>query len=333
MSLFDLNTFKTPEFLVLLVLIIPVVIWYYKKNRKTEATLQVSTIKGLSAARSSLKYYLKYVLFGTRVLAIALLIVALARPQSSESWRDVTTEGIDIVLSLDISSSMLARDFDPNRLQASKDIAIDFISDRPEDRIGLVVFAGESFTQCPLTTDHAVLTNLFRDVSEGMIEDGTAIGMGLATSINRLKDSDAESKVVVLLTDGVNNRGAVAPVTAAEIAQTFDVRVYTIGVGSHGKAPYPVETPYGIQYRNMEVEIDEDILKQIANQTGGRYFRATDNQKLETIYEEIDQMEKSKIEVQEFSEKKEEFFGFALVAGLLLLIEVVLRTTILRSIP
>ncbi|MFP3859202.1 MAG: vWA domain-containing protein [Bacteroidales bacterium] len=333
MSLFNLDTFKNPELLVLLALIIPVVIWYYKKNRKTVATLQVSTVNGFKTVKHSLKYYLKHFLFGTRIIAVALLIIALARPQSSESWRDVTTEGIDIVIALDISSSMLARDFKPNRLEASKNIAIDFISDRPEDRIGLVVFAGESFTQCPLTTDHSVLTNLFRDVSEGMVEDGTAIGMGLATSINRLKDSDAESKVVVLLTDGVNNRGSIAPVTAAGIAETFDVRVYTIGVGSKGEAPYPVETPFGMQYRNMEVEIDEDVLKEIAGQTGGKYFRATDDQKLRSIYEEIDQMEKSKIEVQEFSEKKEEFFIFTLIAGLLLLFEVIMRTTFLRSIP
>lgn len=333
MSLFNLDNFKNPELLILLVLIIPVAFWYYKNNWKTVATLQMSTIDGFKKAKKSLKYYLKHLLFGTRIIAIALLIIALARPQSSESWQDVTTEGIDITIALDISSSMLARDFEPNRLEASKNIAIDFISDRPEDRIGLVVFAGESFTQCPLTTDHSVLVNLFRDVNEGMVEDGTAIGMGLATSINRLKDSDADSKVVVLLTDGVNNRGAIAPITAAGIAQTFDVRVYTIGVGSRGRAPYPVETPFGVQYRDMEVEIDEDVLKEIANKTGGEYFRATDDQKLRSIYEEIDQMEKSKIEVKEFSEKKEEYFVLALIAGLLLLFEIVMRTTFLRSIP
>jgi Ca-activated chloride channel family protein len=228
---------------------------------------------------------------------------------------------------------MLARDFNPNRLEASKDIAIDFISDRPNDRMGLVVFSGESFTQCPLTTDHSVLINLFKDIESGMVEDGTAIGMGLATSVNRLKESEAKSKVVILLTDGVNNRGSIAPATAAEIAKTFDIRVYTIGVGSQGTAPYPVNTPYGVQYRNMEVEIDEEVLQQIAGETNGQYFRATDNRKLEEIYHQIDKLEKSKIEVKEYSEKKEEFLWFAIAAGILLLIELLLRTTVLRAIP
>jgi Ca-activated chloride channel family protein len=236
-------------------------------------------------------------------------------------------------MALDISSSMLARDFNPNRLEASKDIAIDFITDRPKDRIGLVVFAAESFTQCPLTTDHSVLVNLFEDLKSGMIEDGTAIGMGLATAVNRLKDSDAKSKVVILLTDGVNNRGSIAPASAAEIANTFNVRVYTIGVGSQGKAPYPVQTPYGVKYRNMDVEIDEKVLQNIAGKTGGEYFRATDNQKLKSIYEEIDKMEKSKIEVKEYSEKSEEFFWFAVLGGLLLLLELILKLTVLRRIP
>ena len=288
---------------------------------------------GLKQAGRSIKPFLRHLLYGFRVLAIAFLIVALARPQSTKSWKDVTTEGIDIVLALDISSSMLARDFDPNRLEASKDIATDFISGRPNDRMGLVVFSGESFTQCPLTTDHPVLINLFEDIESGMIQDGTAIGMGLATAVNRLKDSDARSKVVILLTDGVNNRGSIAPATAAEIAKTFDIRVYTIGVGSRGNAPFPVQTPYGVKYRNMEVEIDEAMLKDIAGTTNGEYFRATDNQKLKNIYEEIDKLEKSKIQVKEYSEKSEEFFWFALIGGLLLLLEIVLKLTVLRRIP
>jgi len=326
-------TFANAELLFLLVLIIPAVAWYVLKHRSSEASLQVSQTHGIKQAGHSYKYYLRHVLFGFRMLAIALLILALARPQSTRSWKDVTTRGIDIVLALDISSSMLARDFNPNRLEASKDIAIDFISGRPNDRMGLVVFSGESFTQCPLTTDHSVLINLFRDIESGMVEDGTAIGMGLATSVNRLKNSEAKSKVVILLTDGVNNRGSIAPSTAAEIAKTFDIRVYTIGVGSQGTAPYPVNTPYGVQYRDMKVEIDEGVLQQIADETNGQYFRATDNQKLESIYEEIDRLEKSRIEVKQYSEKQEEFLWFTLIAGILLLIELVLRTTVLRTIP
>jgi Ca-activated chloride channel family protein len=326
-------TFHNPELLFLLILLVPYVVWYVMKHNQAEATIQVSSVSGLKKAGNTIKPFLRHVLFGTRVLAIALLIVAIARPQSTKSWKDVSTKGIDIVMALDISSSMLARDFNPNRLEASKDIAIDFITDRPKDRIGLVVFAAESFTQCPLTTDHSVLVNLFEDLKSGMIEDGTAIGMGLATAVNRLKDSDAKSKVVILLTDGVNNRGSIAPASAAEIANTFNVRVYTIGVGSQGKAPYPVQTPYGVKYRNMDVEIDEKVLQNIAGKTGGEYFRATDNQKLKSIYEEIDKMEKSKIEVKEYSEKSEEFFWFAVLGGLLLLLELILKLTVLRRIP
>lgn len=326
-------TFANAELLFLLVLIIPAVAWYIYRQRYSEASLLVSQVNGIKRAGSSYKYYLRHALFGFRMLAIALLVLALARPQSTKNWEDITTRGIDIVVALDISSSMLARDFNPNRLEASKDIAIDFISGRPNDRMGLVVFSGESFTQCPLTTDHSVLINLFKDIESGMVEDGTAIGMGLATSVNRLKKSDAQSKVVILLTDGVNNRGSIAPGTAAEIAKTFDIRVYTIGVGSQGTAPYPVNTPYGVQYRKMEVEIDEQVLQQIAQETNGEYFRATDNQKLERIYEEIDRLEKSRIEVKKYSEKQEEFLWFALIAGVLLLIEVLLRNTILRTIP
>ena len=271
--------------------------------------------------------------FVLRCLAVAALIVALARPQSAQSHSNSTTEGIDIVLSLDISGSMLARDFDPDRLEAAKEVATKFILERPQDRIGLVVFAGESFTQSPLTTDKAVLVNLMKDLHSGMIEDGTAIGLGLANAVNRLKDSEAKSKVIILLTDGINNRGAVAPMTAAELAKTFGIRVYTIGVGTLGEAPYPVQTPWGIQLQNMPVEIDEDILTQIANLTGGKYFRATDNEKLEQIYQEIDQLEKSKVEVKHFSKKDEHYFLFALVGALLLIAEALGRYTLLRKIP
>jgi len=326
-------TFNNPEFLFLLVLLVPFIVWYFLKNNKNYASIQVSTIQNIKNYSRSFKNILRHVLFGFRMLAISLLIVAFARPQSTDRWKDVSTEGIDIVLALDISSSMLAKDFNPNRLEASKDIATEFIQDRPNDRMGLVVFSGESFTQCPLTTDHRVLINLFDDIESGMVEDGTAIGMGLATSVNRLKDSKAKSKVVILLTDGVNNRGSVAPNTAAEIAETYDIRVYTIGVGSRGTAPYPVNTPYGVQYKDMEVKIDEEVLQQIAQTTNGKYFRAVNNQKLKKIYEEIDKMEKSKIEVTEFSEKNEEFFWFIIIGVGLIIIEITLKNTVLRSIP
>jgi Ca-activated chloride channel family protein len=237
------------------------------------------------------------------------------------------------MMTLDISSSMLARDFKPNRIEAAKEVASAFISGRPFDNIGLVVFSGESFTQCPLTTDHAVLLNLFSGLQSGMLEDGTAIGLGLANAVSRLKDSKAKSKVIILLTDGSNNMGNIAPVTAAEIAKTFGVRVYTIGVGTQGMAPYPVQTPFGIRYQNMPVEIDEGILKRIANMTGGSYFRATGNSKLKEIYAEIDQMEKTKLNVQEFSKKKEEYLILAWIAFGLLLMELIIRYFVLRKIP
>ena len=326
-------TFANPSLLYLLLIIVPVIVWYVLNHKRTHASIQVSTIKGFGKNHFTYKHILRHVVFGFRVMAIALIIIAIARPQSTLSWKDEESEGIDIVLALDISSSMLARDFTPDRMEAAKDLAIQFISGRRNDRIGLVVFSGESFTQCPLTTDHAVLINLFRDIKSGMIEDGTAIGMGLATSVSRLKDSDAKSKVIILLTDGVNNQGAIAPATAAELAQTFGIRVYTIGVGSEGTAPYPITTPFGTQIRSIPVEIDEEILQEIAENTGGEYFRATDNNKLKQIYEQIDKLEKSKIEVKEFSQKDEEFLFFVLIAALLLLSDMVLRNTLLRQIP
>lgn len=326
-------TFVNPNLLYLLLLIVPVIVWYVLNHKRTHASIQVSTIKGIGKNHITYKHILRHVVFALRVLTIVLIIIAIARPQSTLSWKNEESEGIDIVLALDISSSMLARDFQPDRLEAAKDLAIQFIAGRRNDRMGLVVFSGESFTQCPLTTDHKVLINLFRDIKSGMIEDGTAIGMGLATSVSRLKDSDAKSKVIILLTDGVNNRGAIAPVTAAELAQTFGIRVYTVGVGTEGMAPYPVPTPFGIQIRNVPVEIDEETLQEIAQNTGGEYFRATDNKKLKQIYEQIDQLEKSKIEVKEFSQKDEEFLSFVLLAAFLLLSDMILRNTLLRQIP
>ncbi len=325
--------FQYPKFLYLLLLLIPAILWYVFRDRYSKASLQFSSLEAFKNSRISLRQYLRHLLFVFRIFAFAILIIVLARPQSTEHWQNVTTEGIDIMIALDISSSMLARDFQPDRLEASKDVATEFISGRPNDRIGLVVFAGESFTQCPLTSDHSVLINFFHDVESGMIEDGTAIGNGLATSISRLKDSKAISKVIILLTDGVNNRGEIAPKTAAEIAKTFGIRVYTVGVGSMGMAPYPVNTPYGIKYQNMKVEIDEKVLKEVAVATDGRYFRATDNRKLKEIYEQIDQLEKSKIEVKEVSRRKEEFAGFALIAFFLLVAEGLFRILIFRALP
>ena len=276
---------------------------------------------------------LRHSLFFFRLLAFAALVVALARPQSSSKGQNVTTEGIDIVISMDISGSMLAEDLKPNRIEASKKLAQEFINSRPNDRIGLVVFAGESFTQCPITSDHAVLINLFENIKSGQIADGTALGEGLATAVNRLKDSKAKSKVVILMTDGVNNAGSVAPITAAEIAEAFKIRVYTIGVGTIGTAPYPVQTPFGIRYQNVEVQIDEPTMKQIAAQTDGKYFRATNNKKLKAIYSEIDKLEKTKIEVTEFKTFSEEYLPFALAAGLLLLLEILMRYTVFKVFP
>ncbi len=320
-------------FLLWLLLIIPVMIAYYViRQHKSNASLRLPGLQQFGETRATFRHYLRHILFALRVFSVALLIIALARPQSSESFQDISTEGIDIILTVDISGSMLARDFKPDRLEASKDVATEFISGRPYDRMGLVVFSGESFTQCPLTTDHAVMINLLQEIKSGMVEDGTAIGMGLATAVNRIKDSEAKSKVIIILTDGVNNRGEIAPLTAAEIAKTFGVRVYTIGVGSQGVAPYPVETPFGTQYQDMPVEIDEDILKEIAKKTGGRYFRATDNDKLLEVYKEIDRMEKSKIDVRQYSRKEEKFFGPAVAAFLLLMLELLVRLLIYRNL-
>ncbi len=325
--------FANPKYFLILVLLVPMILWYIFREKRSHADLQFSSLKAFRGMKHAGRVWLRHVLFALKVLAIVFLVTALARPQSSNSWQTYTSEGIDIMLALDISGSMLARDFSPDRLEAAKDVATKFILERPQDKIGLVVFAGESFTQCPLTTDQAVLVNLMRDVHSGMIEDGTAIGLGLANAVNRLKDSPGKSKVVILLTDGVNNRGMIAPVTAAELAKTYGIRVYTIGVGTYGEAPYPVQTPFGIQLQNVPVEIDEDVLKQIAATTGGQYFRATDNNKLKQIYQEIDQLEKSKIEVKHFSKKQEQYFWFALIGMLLLIAEGVLRYTVLRKIP
>jgi Ca-activated chloride channel family protein len=325
-------TFADPLFLYLLAVIPAIIAFYILKQHKSTAALRMPGLQPFEDTTKTFRHYLRHILFALRVIALTLLIVVLARPQAINKFQNVSTEGIDIVLTLDISGSMLAKDFRPDRLEASKNVATEFISGRPYDRIGLVVFSGESFTQCPLTTDHAVLINLLRQIQSGMIEDGTAIGNGLATAVNRIKDSESKSKVIILLTDGVNNRGEIAPATAADIAKTFGIRVYTIGVGTEGVAPYPVQTPYGIQYQDMQVEIDEGILKDISQTTGGKYFRATDNNKLVEVYKEIDKLEKSKIDVKQFSRKDEKYLVPGLFAFCLLILELLIRNTIFRNL-
>ncbi len=330
--MFDYS-FANPEYFYLLFLLLPIIAWYIFKEKKQYASYQVSSLDAFKAGADRWRIYLRHILFVIRAAVLSLLVVVMARPQSSRAWETQTTEGIDIIIALDISGSMLARDFKPDRLEVAKETAQRFINGRPNDRIGLVIYAGESFTQCPLTTDHAVLINLISDIKAGIITDGTAIGSGLGTSVSRLRDSDAKSKVIILMTDGVNNAGSIDPITAAEIAKTFGVRTYTIGIGSMGEAPYPVQTPFGVQYQNMKTEIDEDLLRQIADLTDGKYFRATNKKALNQIYEQIDQMEKTKIEVKEYSKKQEEYLVFAIAGLTLVLIEYLLRNTIFKTIP
>jgi len=326
--------FANPHYLYLLLLLIPLMAWYVYRLRKKQASLQVSALDAFNTPKATtFKVYMRHLPFILRMFAIGVIIVILARPQSTNSWDSRSTEGIDIMLVMDISGSMLAEDLKPNRIEAAKNVAMSFINGRPNDNIGLVVFSGESFTQCPLTTDHAVLLNLFKDIHNGLIEDGTAIGLGIANAVSRIKDSKAISRVIILLTDGVNNRGEIAPVTAAEIAQAFGIRIYTIGVGTRGDAYIPRQTPFGVQRQVVRDEIDEPALKQIASITGGQYFRATDNASLRAIYQEIDQLEKTKISVQQYSKKQEEYLPLALLAFGLLLFEIVVRNTWLKNIP
>lgn len=326
--------FAHPKLLYLLLILIPLAAWYFFRRKRTTANLQISTTEAFMGVGKSYKYYLLHLPFILRMGVIALLIIVLARPQSSNNWSDKDVEGIDIVMAMDISGSMIAEDLKPNRLEAAKSVGVDFISSRPNDNIGIVVFAGESFTLSPMTTDKASLVSLMNNVSDEMIDaDGTAIGMGLANAVNRIKDSQAKSRVIILLTDGSNNRGEVDPLTAADLAKTYNIRVYTIGVGTKGLAPYPVRTVFGIQRQNIKVDIDEKTLQAIADKTNGKYFRATDNKTLKAIYAEIDQMEKTKIQVTEYTKKQEEFLPYAICALLLLLLEVILRNTVLRHIP
>ncbi len=325
-------TFANPGYLFLLLLLIPVIGWYIYELRKADASIQIGDTRVIQKQPKSLRVRLLHLPFILRVAAITLLSLALARPQLTNRWSSESTEGIDIMMALDISGTMLAEDLKPNRLEAAKQVASDFVLARPNDQIGLVVFAGESFTQCPLTIDHAVLVNLFQSVEYGMIEDGTAIGLGLANAVNRMKDSQTKSKVIILLTDGSNNRGDIDPQTAAEIAKTFGIRVYTVGVGSYGQARVPVQTPIGTQYITTDSEFDETTLQRIAQTTGGQYFRATDNSSLKKIYEQIDQLEKTKLRVREYSKHTENFAPFLYAALLCLLGEIVLRYFVLRTI-
>ena len=331
-------TFANSAYLLLMLLIIPCIVWYVLRGRKRRAAMSVPTLTMYGGMRKSWKYYLIHVPFILDMAAIVLLSLILARPQTTDRWQDTEIEGIDIMLAVDVSTSMLAEDLKPNRIEAAKQVASEFINGRPNDNIGLTIFAGEAFTQCPMTVDHAVLLNMFQNVSsdiaaKGIIEDGTAIGMGLANAISRLKDSQAKSKVIILLTDGSNNRGEVSPTTASEMAKSFGIRVYTIGVGTNGTAPYPVQGAFGKQYVNVAVEIDENVLRQIAQTANGQYYRATSNSKLKEVYEEIDKLERTKLQVKEFSKNQEEYQPLALALLLSLLLSILLKQTVLRTIP
>ncbi len=330
--------FANKEYLFLLLLLIPYILWYLMYRKKTEPTMRMSDTKAYRFAPRSWKVTLMPLQLILRIAVFVLLIIILARPQTRNSWNNKSVEGIDIMLAMDVSGSMLAEDLRPNRIEAAKDVAAEFIAGRPNDNIGLTIFAGEAFTQCPMTTDHASLLNLLQSVrtdiaTSGLIEDGTAIGMGLANAVSRLKDSKAKSKVVILLTDGSNNRGDISPMTAAEIAKSLGIRVYTIGVGTNKVAPYPMVVAGGVQYVNIPVEIDSKTLSEIAAATDGDFYRATNNRELQNIYKEIDKLEKSKLSVKTYSKKYDAYQPFAMVAILLLLLEILLRITVFRKLP
>lgn len=316
-----------------LFLVIPFMIWWqYSRKKHDNPAMRVTTVSGIKEVKPTWRVRLRPALFWLRVLSLSFIIIALARPQSSSVSESIDSEGIDIVMSVDVSGSMLAEDLKPNRIQAAKDVATEFVENRPTDRVGLVIFAGESFTQVPITIDHNVLKEQISKIKSGVLVDGTAIGMGLATGVDRLRASKAKSRVLILLTDGVNNTGLIDPSTALEIAKRYKVRVYTIGIGSEGQAQYPVQTPFGTQKQMMPVQIDEALLQKIAKETGGKYYRATSNKSLRSVYNEIDQLEKTKIEVSSYKHYAELFFPFAFVAILLLLAEMVLRYTVFKSI-
>jgi Ca-activated chloride channel homolog len=327
------DKFANPEFLWLMLLLPAIGYYLWWRRKKLTVTLQFSSLQIFRNIPQTLHERLRHVPLVLRLLSIAVLIVALARPQSVSDKQNISTEGIDIVLELDLSGSMLAEDFNPNRIEAAKQVASEFIDGRTNDRIGLVVFSAESFTQCPLTTDYPVLKNLLREVKNGMIADGTAIGLAIANGVNRLKDSKAKSKVMILLTDGVNNRGEIDPITAARIAATYSIRIYTVGVGAQGEAPYPVQTPFGIRRQLIPVDLDEKGLTQVADMTGGKYYRATDNRKLKAIYKEIDQLERTKIEVTAYKRYSELYGGWLLAGLLAVMVDIGLSVTVLRRNP
>lgn len=320
--------------LLLLLLLIPVILGYQFWRKGRTSSLIFSNLGPVKASTNRSAEWSRWFLLGLRALAICGIILALARPQSGLRGEEVKTEGIDIAMVLDISSSMLAEDIEPNRVEAAKEVAAEFVQARINDRIGLIVFSGKAYTQCPLTLDYGILLNLFEETEVGLIEDGTAIGMGLGVAVNRLKESDAKSKVIILLTDGRNNRGEIDPQTAAQLAQTFGIKIYAVGAGTEGLAPYPVDDPvFGRRYAQVEVDIDEEMLKGIALMTGGRYFRATDRDSLEEIYGEINELEKTEIEVTEFT-RYSELFHFPLAAAIALLaVEILLVNTRFRKIP
>ncbi|MCR5711187.1 VWA domain-containing protein [Prevotella sp. tf2-5] len=330
--------FANKEYLFLLLLLVPYIIWYLMYRKKTEPTMRMSDTRAYRFAPRSWKVTLMPLQLILRLAVFVLLILILARPQTHNSWNNKSVEGIDIMMAMDVSGSMLAEDLKPNRIEAAKQVAAEFIAGRPNDNIGLTIFAGEAFTQCPMTTDHASLLNLLQGVrtdmaTRGLIEDGTAIGMGLANAVSRLKDSKAKSKVVILLTDGSNNRGDLSPMTAAEIAKSLGIRVYTIGVGTNKVAPYPMVVAGSVQYVNVPVEIDSKTLSDIAAATDGDFYRATNNKELQNIYKEIDKLEKSKLSVKTYSKKYEAYQPFAIAAVLLLLLEILLRITLFRKLP
>ena len=326
-------TFKNPEFFWLLFFLPCMIFYFLRVKRKTRPRILISTTEAFQNYKPTIRQRLTNLPIILRCITVCLIVTALARPQSSSRGSNVTTEGISIVLALDLSESMLAEDLRPNRIEAAKKVAIDFINGRPNDLIGLVVFGGESFTQCPITSDHSVICNMMPDIKTGMLAQGTAIGEGLATAVARIKDSKSKSKVVILITDGVNNVGAIPPLTAGEIARTFGVRVYTIGVGTKGMAPYPFKTPFGTQYQNVEVQIDEELLTSIAQSTDAKYFRATNTKKLEAIFAEIDKMEKTKTEITEFRQYTEEYLPWLIAAFVLFALELLLRYSWLRTLP
>jgi Ca-activated chloride channel homolog len=333
--MFDPNiTFANPEILWSLLCIPLIIAWYINRHKKNTSDVRYSTLSAFSQVKPTFKERLRHLPFVLRLLVIVLLLVGFARPRTTSRSENVFTEGIDIVLVFDISGSMLAEDLRPNRIEAARQVMMDFIDGRTNDRIGLVIFSGESFTQCPMTLDYRVLKNQLRSVKQGIIEDGTAIGMGLAQAVNRLKDSKTKSKVMILLTDGVNNRGEIDPLTATQLAQTFGIRVYTIGVGtSAGEAPFPVQTPFGIRYQNMPVDVDEKTLTKIAEMTGGQYFRATNNRTLKQIYQDIDELEKTRIEVKAYRSYTELFYDWVLIGLIALALEQLLSNTYLRKLP